>query len=118
MIDELASRCFATRDAAHRAHWATKSYAEHMALGDFYEALPDAVDELIECYQGQFGLVGDFTVDLPLGGGGIIARLRDDVDWLQATRDDVCKEDNAILNLHDAIVGLYLRTLYKLENLA
>jgi len=117
MIDELAARTFATRDAAHREHWKTKSYARHMALGDFYEALPDLVDELVECYQGQFEIVGDFTVELPLGGD-IVTRMRDDVDWLQATREDVCKEDPALLNLHDAIVGCYLRTLYKLQQFA
>ena len=116
MIDELASRAFATRDAAHRAHWATSSYAEHMALAGFYDALPGLVDELVECYQGQFELVGDFEVELKLGGK-IIERLRDDVDWMQAVRDDICREDPTLLNLLDAIVALYLRTIYKLERL-
>lgn len=117
MIDELASRCFAARDAAHREHWKTTSYAQHVALGDFYEALPGLVDELVECYQGQFGVVGDFEVELKLGGK-IIDRLRDDADWMQAVRDDVCQEDPTLLNLLDAIVALYLRTLFKLERLS
>lgn len=121
MIDELASKVFATRDAAHRAHWATSSYAEHMALADFYEALPDAVDELVECYQGQFEMVGDFGVDLPAEASqptDIKTRLRDDIDWMQAVREDICRDDPSLLNLLDAIVALYQRALYKLMRLA
>ena len=34
-IHECVSRAFATRNDAHIAHWNTKSYAEHVALGDF-----------------------------------------------------------------------------------
>ena len=37
MIEELVSKVFSARNASHLAHWATKSYAEHQALGAFYE---------------------------------------------------------------------------------
>jgi len=57
MIEELVTRVFSTRNAAHLAHWKTKSFAEHSALGDFYDALIDGVDEIIEDYQGAFGLI-------------------------------------------------------------
>jgi hypothetical protein len=35
-------------------HWQTDSYAEHMALGDFYDGFPDKLDQLVEAYQGLF----------------------------------------------------------------
>lgn len=117
MIDDFISRTFAARDAAHREHFRTKSYAAHMALGAFYETLPGLVDEFVEVYQGQFGLAGDFEVSVPLGGPSMLELLRDDVDWMQATREDVCQEDTSLLNLMDGIVALYLRTIYKLEHL-
>jgi hypothetical protein len=118
MIDELVSRTFAMRDAAHREHFRTGSYARHVALGEFYTALPDAVDALVECYQGMFDLVGDFDVTLPVGKYDIEAAMQDDIDWLQATRDDTCQEDPSLLNLLDVIVSLYQRTLFKLKRLA
>jgi len=118
MIDELVSRTFAMRDAAHREHFRTTSYARHMALGEFYEALPGAVDDLVEAYQGMFDLVGDFDVKLTVGKYDIEAEMQDDIDWLQATRDDTCQEDPSLLNLLDAIVNLYQKTLYKLKRLS
>lgn len=118
MIDELISRTFAMRDAAHREHFRTPSYARHMALGEFYAALPDAVDALIESYQGMFDVVGDFDVTLPTGAYDIEAGMQDDIDWLQATRDDTCNEDPSLLALLDDIVALYQRTLFKLKRLA
>ena len=37
MIEDLIARVFCTRNCAHLAHWASDSYAEHEALGSFYE---------------------------------------------------------------------------------
>lgn len=117
MIDELVSRTFAMRDAAHREHFRTDSYAQHVALGEFYTALPDAVDALVEAYQGMFDLIDDFDVKLPVGPFDITAQMSDDIDWMQATRDDVCMEDPSLLALLDDVVNLYQRTLYKLKRL-
>ena len=59
MIEELIAKVFAAREAAHLEHWRTKSYAQHQALGEFYDTIIDQIDELVECYQGNFGLIGD-----------------------------------------------------------
>lgn len=118
MIDELVSRTFTMRDAAHREHFRTDSYARHVALGEFYAELPDAVDALVESYQGMFDLVGDFDVMLPTGKYDIESQMQDDIDWLQATRDDTCQEDPSLLALLDDVVALYQRTLFKLKRLA
>ena len=34
-------------------HWQTKSYAEHEALGEYYESLTDLNDKLVESWQGN-----------------------------------------------------------------
>ena len=44
MIEELIAKVFEARNAAHLEHWRTKSYAEHQALGDFYDGIIDIVD--------------------------------------------------------------------------
>lgn len=42
---------FHTRDQAHVFHFQTTNYAEHKALDEFYSALPDLIDALIEAVQ-------------------------------------------------------------------
>lgn len=39
----------------HNLHWATKSYAEHMALGGLYDKVFDLKDEIIEKIMGYTG---------------------------------------------------------------
>ena len=34
-------------------HWQTQSYAEHEALGEYYESLTDLNDKLVESWQGN-----------------------------------------------------------------
>jgi hypothetical protein len=47
----------------HILHWQTKSFAEHMALGEFYEALPGLIDSLVEATQGATGEIIQFPAD-------------------------------------------------------
>mgnify|MGYP001126122922 CR=1 FL=1 len=51
MFEKLVSTLMASRDQAHIFHWGTTgdgSYAAHMALGAYYEAIPDMIDALVE----------------------------------------------------------------------
>jgi hypothetical protein len=44
--------------------------------------------------------------------------MRDQLAWLESNRDSaVGKDERAMQNIVDEIVGLYLSTLYKLTNL-
>ncbi len=36
-------------------HWQTYGYAEHTALGSYYDAMSDFIDSFVESYQGEFG---------------------------------------------------------------
>jgi len=47
-LAKLTLSLLAIRDQAHLFHWQTKSYAEHVALGEFYETFIDKVDSLME----------------------------------------------------------------------
>jgi len=112
---ELVSRCFAARDAAHFAHLSTKSYAAHMALGDFYEGVLDAADAFIECYQGVFGLVEDFP-EVPRSKGELVP-IHDLRKWLAANRAGVARGQRELENLVDEISAECDRAIYKLVNL-
>jgi len=116
MIEELIARVFAIRDATHLEHWRTKSYAQHQALGEFYDSLIDEIDTLVECYQGNFGLIGD--VKLTHATGDIVGLLSKDVAWIAKNREKIAGGVDALENIVDGISALYLRTIYKLENLS
>ena len=57
---QLVAKCLAVRTAAHYAHFKSRSYARHVALGDFYDDLLDAVDEFAEVYMGVEGRLESF----------------------------------------------------------
>lgn len=114
MIDKLIERSFALRNAAHGAHWKTKSYSEHKALGSFYEDLVDKLDNYVEVYQGMFGVIKDETPDEVKD---IKAELNRDMVWLDENRAELARGVTALENIIDEMVAAYARTLYKLENL-
>lgn len=117
MIEELVARVFAARDCAHRAHWKTGSYAQHQALGAFYDGVIDAVDELVECYQGEFGLIGDFDVQTE-AVADMVVYLEAEMFWIQSNRVAISRGSTSVQNLTDSLIAVYQRTLYKLVNLA
>lgn len=116
MIEQLIARVFATRNAAHLAHWRTKNCAEHQALGSFYDDVIDNTDSLVEAYQGAFGIVKE--VDVKPTSGEIIGILSADVRWIKANAEEITKGLSPLQNLLDNISAVYLTTLYKLKNLS
>lgn len=115
MIEGLIATTFAARNQAHIEHWNTTSYAEHVALGDFYDSILDLVDNFVECYQGKFGLVG--KVKLVPSSQPLLEMLKEDVVWMEENHEKICRNVSALCNLLDTITELYLKTIYKLENL-
>ena len=116
MISQVASRCLQARDIAHRSHWAASSYAVHGALNEFYDNLLDAIDELIECYQGQYGQIECFEVETRKVDD-ISAYLREEADWIEENRNNISQGSQAIAALVDVLVSVYLKAVYKLEHL-
>lgn len=108
---------FSVRDQAHLAHLRVSglgAYAAHIALGDFYDGILDKTDELIEVYQGMYGIQ---TLTIPastfVDGLTLVKGCR---EYVEANRMKVC-ECSHIQNIIDEIVALIDRTIYKLENL-
>lgn len=117
MMEELISRVFTARDVSHREHWRTKSYSQHMALGDFYDEIIEQIDEIVECFQGQYGLVSEFQIETsPVSN--ITTWLQAEMDWISSNRDEITQGNNSIANLIDGLVAIYQRTIYKLTNLS
>lgn len=115
-IEELAGRVFGIRNAAHLAHWSTDSYAQHQALGDFYDAVVDHIDTIVEAYQGFFGLIGSVKpVDMSVDD--IKNLIADEAQAICEARSTIARNNAAIENLIDGLTEVYFKTFYKLANL-
>lgn len=103
---------------AHIIHLQTNSFAQHMALDELYQALPDLADELIESYQGKYGIVDKYPLDaglaLPMDA---VAFVRNLAGYVEKNRAAVAP-DTYIQNIIDEITGQIRRTEYKLTNLS
>jgi len=118
MIGRLIALLFLSREFAHREHLRTKSYAQHMALGAFYEGIVGIADSIAEAYQGRHEIIDIPYLDAPPKGDAVsvLEKQLAAIEKLRYTA--VPKEDTAIQNLIDEAVELYLSTLYKLRNLS
>jgi RNA binding exosome subunit len=112
--EEFVSKALFDRDAAHLAHWNTKSYAEHKALNDFYDELLDLIDGFVEQYQGYYGKRMD--IKRQDGNDNAIRDLLEArAEWIERVRYQICDRDETPLqNTIDEIVRLYQHTLYML----
>lgn len=117
MIEELVARVFYTRNISHFMHWQTKSFAEHMALGEFYESIIGLLDGIVESYQGAFGLIGSIPVP-SAEAKDIVEHLQNDSNWIEKNREKISQGNNAVGNLVDGLNDAYLSTIYKLKHLA
>ena len=118
MIEELIAKLFRTRNQAHLSHWKTKSYAEHKALGSFYDDLIDTLDKLVEACQGSKGIIGHVDLSCKDESVDIIKALTDDANWISKNRGKIAHGVPALENILDELVGVYLSALYKLKNLS
>lgn len=100
----------------HLQHLATKSYAQHQALGAYYHAIPDLADAYAEAYQGRYGIITGYDVEFH--------KNRDPKAYVKGllTFCDEIKpslpKDSDLVNLFDAVVESVTSLKYKLENLS
>ena len=102
---------------AHILHFRTKSYAQHMALGSFYEELPGLVDGLVESIQGLTGELVTFPVDYFAPAETALDELEDLKEYIKENRKTL-PDDSEIQNLVDEIADLVNTTYYQLKFLA
>ena len=118
MAGKIIGIMFLSRNVAHKEHLKTGSFAQHMALGSFYEDIIGMADKLAETYQGRHGIIKDIPTMSNEGSGAIAATLESHMKLIEKARyTEIDKTDSALQNIIDEIVGLYLTTLYKLKTL-
>ena len=117
MLEELVSRVFYVRNLAHFSHWRAKgegSYAKHVALGEFYPEVIEAIDPIVEAVQALTDLIG--AIPAPKNPPtDILKCLQADVAWIEEHHDEICQGNRGIGNLIDTLTDTYLTTIYKLR---
>lgn len=110
---EFVAHSFAVRTAAHVAHLMSRSYAEHVALGDFYDALLDLVDKYAEIHMGLNAAI----LKIPSATPPEMSPVALLTDYLIAVRKEQKsdRESQALMNVLAEIEELTAQTLYKLR---
>jgi hypothetical protein len=117
----LFSKLFEAREMAHIYHLQVRgdegSYAAHMALGSFYEDVLDLIDDLIETYQGQYGIVDGYDIidTKDTKTKDKVAYFEELATYIKSARQCISQEDTHLHNVIDEIVGLTYKTLFKLK---
>jgi DNA-binding ferritin-like protein len=123
MFEKLISTLMASRDQAHIFHWQVNgvgSFAMHMALNAYYDAIPDLMDVLVEAYQGKHGIVKGYTPAEQFDefkDGNVLKYFKGLAMFVERAYDKLDAKDTYILNQTDNVKELIYSTIYKLENL-
>lgn len=120
-ISKYFSKLFEARQMAHIYHLQVKgepgSHAAHTALGDYYSSLLDFLDNIIEVYQGQYGVIESYEpIDTKeTTSKDKIAYFEELVNFIKTEKKCINSEDSHLLNIVDEIVALTYSLLYKLK---
>jgi hypothetical protein len=97
----------------HILHLQTKSYAEHKALQKYYEELPDAVDAIIEQYQGAYQTIIEYPSTYEPPKADALQEVTYIRDFIVANRD-VIGQYTSLQNEIDNLMSIVESTMYKL----
>lgn len=119
MINDLIALLFFSRDYAHRAHLRTSSFAAHKALETFYTEMTEAVDKLVETYQGRFEMLDiGYLHDKPdvMNPLEVLTKHYHVAHAMRYTA--IPKDETMLQNQIDEIEAVFAQTLYKLKTFA
>ncbi len=113
MADRLVSLLMHSRNQSHVYHLLTNSYAQHKALGKYYEKITDLLDDYAEAYMGKYGRLRKLSISTrlnkdprkaPLYFKNLVAKIR----RLRLPRDPYLR------NILDEIIGQIRKAQYML----
>jgi len=103
-----------SRTQAHVFHLTTNSYAQHKALGKYYDAISDLLDAYAEAYMGSYGRLRKIQLNKRHMSDprkatayfrGLLARIR----------KMKLPKDSYLRNIQDEITALIRKTIYMLS---
>ena len=102
------------RTSAHLLHLSSTSYAQHVALASFYDALPNLIDKYAEVYQGLDGQIKTWPTPATVERKDPITLLEDYLELVQAEQAED-HDSEALANILAELEELTAQTLYKLR---
>lgn len=120
-VAKFFSKIFESKEMAHIYHLQVRgdegSYAKHEALGTYYEEILELLDDTIEIYQGQYGLVDGYdTIDTSsTKSKDSLAYFEELAEWLKHGKKCIAEEDTHLHSMIDDIFCLIYKTIYKLK---
>ena len=112
----LLSKLLDSQRQTHIFHLQTKSFAEHKALQDYYDAIGGLVDSICESAQGKYGILTgwkSFPTQEYQSGEQCITYLKTLLNDVASAYNIV--KDTYLQNQLDEVTALINSTLYKLR---
>lgn len=119
-VSKFISKLLESREMAQVYHWTVKgdmgSHAAHLALEAYYDGVIGLIDEIVETYQGQYGLIEgyDQIATDDTRSKDRLDYFKEVVGYVKSGRTCVSSEDTHLHNIIDEVVALLYRTIYKL----
>lgn len=120
-VVKFFSKLFESREMAHVYHLQVRgeegSYAKHEGLGEYYEEVVEMIDDLIEVYQGQYGIVDGYDIidTSKTNSKDPIAYFEEVGEFIKHSKNCISEEDTHLHSLIDDISCLVYKTLFKLK---
>lgn len=109
MSGKFIGQLFQSRDMMHIAHLQTTSFAEHKALGSYYDGILDLTDKFTEVY---FGRTKRCEIIIPESKNmSAVEHLREMQSLVDGERSNYTSE---LQNIMDEMLALINKTLYLL----
>lgn len=119
-ISKFISKLLESREMAQVYHWTVKgdmgSHAAHLALESYYSGVIEFIDDIVEIYQGQYGLIEGYDVidTTDSKSKDRLDYFKETVEFVKTNRNCIKKEDTHIHNIVDELIALQYKTIYKL----
>jgi len=119
-ISKFISKLLESREMAQVYHWTVKgdmgSHAAHLALEAYYDGVIGFIDDIVEIYQGQYGLIEGYDVidTTDSKSKDRLDYFKEVVEFVKSERTCIKDEDTHIHNIVDELIALQYKTIYKL----
>jgi DNA-binding ferritin-like protein len=119
-VSKFISKLLESREMAQVYHWTVKgdmgSHAAHLALEAYYDGVIGFIDDIVEIYQGQYGLIEGYEVidTTDSKSKDRLDYFKEVVEFVKSERTCIKSEDTHIHNIVDELIALQYKTIYKL----
>jgi len=119
LVEQLINYSLYMSVQGHFWHWQTKSYACHVALGEFYESVTDTADSIAEQYMGcGQTFTGKMNYEiLPFSEEVVITKLDEFKKIVLAVETKLMKDENSKFHgVGDTVIDM-IKVIDKLKYL-